>query len=189
MVGLNDIFRFVGLLQEGKDFLGKVRGLARAVRCCAPPSTNPRPIGTLLPGAPVFQPPPSPSRRAVSPAGLSQPSSAIREGPSIPRKLSSHSSLSGLRAAVSNELHRPVDVAERLDVGQSCRRALGRLAPVRQRTVNHVCFRIVVRQQFGLGLGNFGKPACETLPRCVRATRASSRSRPTERPRRGSAHA
>jgi hypothetical protein len=54
-------------------------------------------------------------------------------------------------------------VAERLDVRQSCRRALGRLAPVRQRAINQPRFGVVVRQQLRLGLGNFRKPACENL--------------------------
>ena len=61
-------------VSRGQRFPGVVRGLARAVRCCAHPSTDPRPIGTLLPGAPVFQPPPSPSRRHCFPVSVASES-------------------------------------------------------------------------------------------------------------------
>src|SRR6476660_5920120 len=53
-------------VRGGQIFPGVVRGLARAVRCYAPPSIDPTPIGTLLSDAAVFQLPLSPSHKAAS---------------------------------------------------------------------------------------------------------------------------
>ena len=52
-------------------------------------------------------------------------------------------------------------MAKCLDISQSCRCSVGSLAPVRHCAVDQICFGVVVCQQFGLGLGNFGKPACQ----------------------------
>ena len=173
--------------REGRRFPGKARGRERAAPLlCAPihrPQIEP---GTLPPDALVF--PRRRTRRLIepgSPAGLSQPSSAIRKGPSITRKPSSHSSRSLPSAGSASELHRLVDVAEaprRRPILAAARSAAS--APVRERTVDYVCFRIVVRQQFGLGSDDLGEPACEHLGDALVQLALPRLSRPTDRPRR-----